>query len=160
MQEELNNILVSVIIPAYNAEKFIETTIQSVLNQTIQKFEIIVVNDGSTDNTAKIIETLKEKDKRIHLINKENSGVSDTRNIGMRTAKGKYIALLDADDVWLKDNLEKKINYLENNPGIDFIYSDMLLADENLENQTQAPKGKGINILENILSWNGEVIPG
>lgn len=155
-----SNSKVSIIIPAYNAEKYITETIESVLKQTYQHFELIIVNDGSTDNTLTIIENFAQKDPRINIINKKNTGVSDTRNLGMTNAQGEYIALLDADDVWLENNLEKKIAVLENNPHIDFIFSDMYCADENLDNPIEAPKGKGNNILENILLWNGEVIPG
>jgi glycosyltransferase involved in cell wall biosynthesis len=160
MQEDLNKPLISVIIPAYNAEKFIHETLQSVLNQTYTNFEIIVLNDGSTDKTKEIVEKFQLSDSRIKLINKVNTGVSDTRNLGMQKANGKYIALLDADDVWLPDNLEKKISVLEKNPEIHFVYGDMYLADEKLQNLQEAAKGKKEMILENILLWNGEVIPG
>ena len=103
----MSNPLVSVIIPVYNAENFIEQTIQSVLNQTIQDFEIIVLNDGSKDNSGAVIQALQKKDNRIIYISKSNSGVSDTRNMGVENAKGKYLAFLDADDIWKQDNLEK-----------------------------------------------------
>jgi FkbM family methyltransferase len=152
------NEIVSIIIPAYNAEKYIEETINSVFQQTYQYFEIIVVNDGSTDNTRNIVEDLTEKDSRITLINKSNTGVSDTRNVGISEAIGSYIAFLDADDYWLENNLELKVNTLKN--GYDFVFSDMLNSDENLTTLGLAPVGKDLNILEDILSWNGECIPG
>src|ERR1700752_3531385 len=101
--------LVSVIIPVYNGEKYIEQTIRSVLDQTLQDFEIIILNDGSTDSSAEIIKRLQEEDNRIIYIPKPNTGVSDTRNIGISKASGKYLAFLDADDVWTPVNLEKKI---------------------------------------------------
>lgn len=161
MQDALSNTpLVSIIIPAYNAEKFIGQTIESVLKQTYSNWELIIVNDGSKDNTQKIIERYSLGDKRISSIIKSNTGVSDTRNKGIEKAKGEFIALLDADDVWLPANLEKKITVLEKNEAIDFVYSNMLQGDKDLLNQIQAPVGKDENILEDLLLWNGEVIPG
>jgi glycosyltransferase involved in cell wall biosynthesis len=160
MRESSKNILVSVIIPVYNGEQYISETIESVLNQTIENFELIIVNDGSTDGTLELLKKFQNKYSKIKIIDKPNSGVSDTRNIGIIHSNGKYVALLDADDIWLKENLEKKITLLESEPDIDFVYSDMFEADENLKNIKEAPKGKGDNILKNILEWNGEVIPG
>lgn len=154
------NPLVSIIIPAYNAEKFIVQTIDSVKAQTYSNWELIIVNDGSKDNTLNIIENYAQADKRISFITKPNSGVSDTRNIGIEKAQGDYIAFLDSDDIWLPMNLEKKISLLENDPSVDFVFSNMLQADKDLQNQTQAPVGKDENILEDLLLWNGEVIPG
>lgn len=150
--------LVSVIIPVYNGEKYIETTIRSVVNQTYKKLELIIVNDGSNDKSEEIIKAINLPE--VKLISKINSGVSAARNTGIEAANGKYIAFLDADDYWHSDNLEKKINLLENNQSIDFVYSDMNNADENLKITGPAPEGKDDNILEDLLMWNGEVIPG
>jgi len=102
----------SIIIPAYNAEKYIERAINSVLNQTFQDFEIIVINDASVDNTAELVENLAKKNKKIKLINlKENKGQGAARNIGIKKARGEFIAFLDADDLWFSnklENIEKK----------------------------------------------------
>lgn len=101
----------SIIIPLYNKENFIENTIQSVLDQTFQNFEIIVVNDGSTDKSEEKL--LQFKDERIHYFYKENEGVSITRNYGIAKAKASYITFLDADDYWYPDFLSimfEKIN--------------------------------------------------
>lgn len=87
---------VSVIIPVYNGEKYIGKCIESILNQTYREFEIIVVNDGSTDNSAN--EVKKIEDKRVKIYNKDNTGVSDTRNYGLSKAKGEYVIFIDADD--------------------------------------------------------------
>lgn len=97
--------MISVIIPLYNKENYIKNTIKKVLAQTFQKFEIIIVNDGSTDNSVSIVKTFK--DNRIKLIDKENGGVSLARNIGVENAKHDYIAFLDADDEWLPHHLEE-----------------------------------------------------
>lgn len=161
MLDSLNNTsLVSIIIPAYNAEKYIAETIDSVLAQTYSNWELIIVNDGSTDNTLSVIENYSRNDKRISFISKQNTGVSDTRNTGIAKAKGEYIALLDADDVWLPKNLEKKIILLKENNSLGFVFSNMFQADKDLKNQIPAPEGKDTKILEDLLLWNGEVIPG
>ena len=107
--------LVSIIIPCYNAEKYIAETIQSVINQTYKNWELIVVNDGSTDNSPDIIKEFVANDNRIAFIDKPNSGVSDSRNKGLAKAKGAYIAFLDADDVWNFQYLEKQIENLQAN---------------------------------------------
>lgn len=116
--------LVSVVIPVYNAEKTIEQTVMSVVNQTYNLIEIIAVNDGSTDNSIEILKRLRASYidvMPICIIDQENGGVSKARNIGMKCARGKYIALLDADDVWLPNKLAKQIEILLANPHIDFL---------------------------------------
>lgn len=98
--------LVSIVIPLYNKEKAIENTLSSVLKQTYTNFEAVVVDDGSTDESRKIVEKMAVKDKRIILYHKENGGVSTARNYGLKMAKGKWVTFLDADDELLPDNLE------------------------------------------------------
>jgi len=100
---------ISVVIPLYNKEKQIAKTLRSVLGQTFQDFEIVVVNDGSTDGSENVVRAID--DPRIRLINQENAGVSAARNRGIKEAKGEYIAFLDADDEWDSDYLEM-INYM------------------------------------------------
>ena len=152
--------LVSIIIPAYNAERFIAETLNSVLDQSYKNWELIIINDGSTDNTLNIIQKYAGSDNRISCISKNNTGVSDTRNKGIDNTKGEFVAFLDADDVWLPHNLEKKIQRLKDDPSLDFVFSNMFQADQNLQNQTPAPPGKDETIFEDLLLWNGEVIPG
>lgn len=94
----------SIVIPLYNKEKHIEKTLQSVFDQTFQDFEILVVNDGSTDQSLKVTENIT--DRRIHIISIKNSGVSHARNVGISKAKADFVAFLDADDLWKKDHLE------------------------------------------------------
>lgn len=156
------NTLVSIIIPCYNAEKYIAETIQSVINQTYKNWELIVVNDGSTDNSMNIIKEFAANDSRISFIDKKNTGVSDARNKGIVLAKGEFIAFLDADDVWGESNLELKINNLISHKDYDYVFSNMYNADENLNIITTAPKGTDKNILEHFLYWQGvsEIIPG
>jgi glycosyltransferase involved in cell wall biosynthesis len=125
----MDQLKVSVIIPAYNAAKFIRTTIESVLGQTFQDLEIIVVNDGSTDNTQEILQNYGDK---ILYLPKENGGVSSARNLGIENAKGKYIAFLDADDVWLPEKLERQVELLESNEEIGLCYVAAQKVDEDL----------------------------
>ena len=101
---------VTVVIPAYNAEATLEKAVQSVLDQTVKVESIIIVNDGSKDNTLKIAENLKEK-----AISLEDSGVSHARNVGIKAAKTEYIAFLDSDDSWHKEKIEKQMQVFEAN---------------------------------------------
>ena len=98
--------LISVVIPAYNAEQFLDETLESVLSQTYENWECIIVNDGSTDNTESVAKKWCEKDTRFRYFYKENSGASDTRNLGIKKARGEYIAFLDADDLYMPNFLE------------------------------------------------------
>lgn len=154
--------LVTIIIPCYNAEKYIAETIQSVINQTYKNWELIVVNDGSTDNSLNIIKEFAANDSRVSFIDKENTGVSDTRNKAIALSKGEFIAFLDADDYWNENNLEVKINNLISHKDCDYVFSNMYNADENLNIIITAPKGTDKNILEHFLYWQGdsEIIPG
>lgn len=108
--------IVSVITPAYNAEKFISETIESVLNQTFSHWEMIIVDDCSTDRTKEIVQRYVEKDSRIKLIQlKENSGSAIARNTAMDHALGRYLAFLDSDDQWLPEKLEKQLKFMQDN---------------------------------------------
>lgn len=104
--------MISVVIPLYNKEKQIKRTLQSVLTQTFQDFEIVIVNDGSTDNS--VIEVEKLKDPRIRLVHQKNAGVSAARNKGIEEAKYELIAFLDADDEWQSEYLAHNMNYIKN----------------------------------------------
>lgn len=104
------NPLVSVIIPAYNAEQFIERTLISVLQQTYRNLEVIVVDDGSCDLTSGIVRALMYQDQRITLFQQPNQGVAAARNLAIQKAKGTFIAPLDADDIWYPTNIEKQLD--------------------------------------------------
>src|SRR5690606_38944730 len=97
--------MISVVIPLYNKEVYIKQTIENVLKQSYQEFEILVVDDGSKDNGPAIVKSFT--DSRIKLIQKINGGVSSARNVGIQNAKYEYIAFLDADDIWLPNHLEE-----------------------------------------------------
>lgn len=105
--------LVSVVVPTYNAEKFIERTLASICAQTYKHLEIIVVNDGSVDATSAIVTSMAEKDSRIRLISTENRGVAAARNLGTDAAVGEYVAFIDADDLWHKTKIEKQVRALD-----------------------------------------------
>jgi len=103
---------VSIVIPVYNGSKYLAGTVHSVLDQGFDDWEMLIVDDGSTDNTKEIAFDLQSKESRITVYLKENSGVSDTRNYGMRLANGEFIVFLDADDMLGKDFLQSRLNAL------------------------------------------------
>ena len=107
----------TVIMPVYNGERFIAESIDSVLTQTFQDFELLILNDNSKDNTLKILQSYQQKDSRIRVINKlENIGPANLRNEAITLAKTEYIALLDADDIAMPTRFEKQMHFLKNNP--------------------------------------------
>ncbi|HMC84996.1 MAG TPA: glycosyltransferase family 2 protein [Chitinophagaceae bacterium] len=111
----MNRPLVSVVMPVYNAEKYLQSTIDSIINQDYPNLEIIVINDGSTDDSKKII--LHNKEPRIkYFENTENSGIVKTRNRGLDEAKGEYIAVMDSDDIAFPERIKKQVDFLEKNP--------------------------------------------
>ncbi len=123
---------ISVILPVYNGEKYLDESIQSILNQTFQDFEFIIINDCSKDNSLKIIKKYKKQNKRIILINnKKNLGGSASFNLGFKNAKGKYIACFCADDISHPKRLEVEYNYLEKNTDIFLIGTSGIYINEN-----------------------------
>lgn len=109
------NKLVSIITPCYNCSQFIEETIGSVQAQTYGNWEMLITDDGSTDNSVEIIEKIQSKDKRIKLFKIQNSGAAVARNNSIEKAKGSYIAFLDGDDLWIPEKLEKQISFMDVN---------------------------------------------
>lgn len=108
-----NDELISIIIPVYNAEEFIEDTINNIKIQTYEKWELLLVNDCSTDNSVSIIERYL-KDARIKLINlNENSGPANARNTGIENAVGRYLCFQDADDIWNNEKLKKQLDFMK-----------------------------------------------
>jgi len=110
-------------MPAYNAEKYIEQSILSVNDQTYQHWELIVVNDGSTDGTLKIAEDRAREDKRIRVISQENSRLGAARNTGIENAKGEWIAFLDSDDLWDSTKLERQVELINRIPEVELVYT-------------------------------------
>lgn len=124
------NDLISIITPVYNGEKYLRDTIESVLSQTYPYWEMIIVDDISTDHTQDIVKQYAEKDKRIrYFVLEERGGASAARNKAIAEAKGSYIAFLDADDIWKKEKLENQISFMKEK-NIDFSYHHYSLVDE------------------------------
>lgn len=111
--------LVSVLIPTYNYGRFLKQCLESVVNQTYKNIEVIIVDDGSTDNTKQIIQEYPV----VRYYYQNNSGVSVARNRLLKEARGEYIAFIDADDYWTEDKIEKQISYLQNHPDEDMVFS-------------------------------------
>lgn len=149
---------ITVVIPAYNASRYIGDAINSVCKQTFNNWELIVVNDGSKDNTGDIVNGFLT-DSRIKLISQENKGVSAARNTGIKAAKGRFITFLDADDYYLSDNLKKKYEVLINNESIDFVYCDVIQCDDKLTDVRVEKGAETDNLFKKVLQWQGETIP-
>lgn len=121
--------LITVVMPNYNGNRFVEQAIDSVLSQTYQNFELLVVDDCSTDDSLQLIRRKAQGDSRISIIALEkNSGVANARNVGIKEAKGEYIALLDNDDLWTSDKLERQLAIAKN--GADIVYCSYDFVDE------------------------------
>ncbi len=130
--------LVSILSPCYNGEKYLKAFLDSVLCQTYDNIELIVINDGSTDQTEKILESYKEKfeeaEYRYIVLNQENAGQAAAINKGLKVFSGEYLTWVDSDDVLLETNIEEKVNFLENNSTFGFVLAQgMVVSDENYE---------------------------
>ena len=148
---------VSIIIPMYNSEKYINQCINSVINQTYKNLEIIVIDDLSTDNSIKNVNAIK--DKRIKLIkNRKNIRVSKSRNKGVRVASGDYICFLDSDDYWVLDKIEKQVRFIENN-NYTFIYSSYVITNSKKETKVIVPsKLEYKNAIKNTTIFTSTVM--
>jgi glycosyltransferase involved in cell wall biosynthesis len=123
--------LVSVIIPAYNAEKYIARTLESVVSQTYKNTEVLVINDGSTDRTVGIVESFVRNDSRIRILHQPNLGATAARNCGLRSSKGEYIAFIDADDVWHNEKIRAQVEcFQRSGPSVGLVYSWSVIIDE------------------------------
>jgi glycosyltransferase involved in cell wall biosynthesis len=125
--------IVSILSPTYNHEKFIAHCIRSVQGQTFNSWEMIILDDGSTDSTMRIAEEFARNDKRIQTLTQVNVGVfrlAETYNKGLQIAKGKYIAILEGDDVWVSDKLERQVEILEKDPGVILAWGQSELINE------------------------------
>lgn len=144
---------VSVIIPAYNAMAYLPESVDSVLNQTFTDFEILIVNDGSSDHVEQWAAGVK--DSRVKVIFQENQGASVARNTGITHARGEYVAFLDADDSWEATKLEKQVRYLEDNPAVGVVHTWMALIDQQSKptGRVMASKGEG-EIWQQIIEGN------
>ena len=130
--------LVSIIMPSYNTARFIKETVESVLLQSYTNWELLIVDDCSTDDTDDVVAQLLGDSRIKYIKNSENSGAAESRNRALREAKGKWIAFLDSDDLWAPDKLEKQISFMKDN-GYHFSYTAYTEIDENSE-----PNGKTV----------------
>lgn len=139
--------IISIVLPAYNAEDYIGETIESVLSQSYQNWELIIVDDKSTDNTLNIAQKYVQQDGRIKVIvlNENTGGPAKPRNEGIKLSQGKFIAFLDADDVWVMEKLEIQLSYLLNNE-YNFVSSGMIPVDKTTN---ELPHG---NIIKKFFS--------
>lgn len=163
MNRAINNSpLVSVIVPVYDAEKFIKDTIKTVIDQTYPNWELLLVDDCSTDKSVKIIKGYQQKDKRIKLFsNSKNSGAAISRNKGIEESRGRYIAFLDADDLWDERKLEKQVAFMQEN---DCAFS---FTGYEFANNKGEPNGKKVFVpttitykeaLKNTTIWTSTVM--
>jgi len=125
-----NSPLVSVVIPCYNHEQYVEQSLNSVLNQTYKNIELIVIDDGSSDNSVAIVKKMQEE-HNFTFVTQENMGVCKTLNKAVSLSEGKYIALLASDDYWDLSKIEKQVNSLESNPNSEFCFTQAKEFDEN-----------------------------
>jgi len=148
---------VSVIIPAYNAAETIQRTIESVLYQTTQDIEIIVVDDGSTDNTREIVSCFGEK---VGTFLQENQGHAVARNTGLKASRGEYCAFLDADDLWVPEKTERQVQILDEHPQVGIVHCDLKKVDLEGHLMKQFLRRKKFihgNIFSNILTRKGHI---
>lgn len=140
-------------MPVYNVEKYVVAAVHSVLRQSYKTFELIIVNDGSTDNSLSICQSFN--DSRIRIIDQKNRGLAGARNTGIRESSGEYVAFIDSDDLWHQNKLQKHVEHLNHNSAVGVSYSSSALIDE--QNKAigiyQKPKLKNIS-LKNIICRN------
>jgi glycosyltransferase involved in cell wall biosynthesis len=139
--------LVSIIMPAFNAERYIEESIKSALAQSYPNFELIIINDGSTDRTLEVIERIE--DSRIRVIHQPNAGVATARNSGIKKSRGEFIAFLDSDDLWHPLKIQKQVEALTSFPDVGLSYTDTYLFRDKQSNCFYRPYTE-LNNLSNI----------
>lgn len=156
--------LISIIIPVYNGEKHIEKCLGDILRQTYKKFEIIVINDGSTDKTLNILKRIAKEDERVKVIDKKNTGVSDTRNLGIKESTGDCIMFVDSDDSLLDNSLEKIVNVYNDKKSDLVLFGFKVIGDKKRPNDTQVlnelSKNNLVNkneILKHLISTNNSI---
>ncbi len=131
---------VSIIMPAYNVEPFVGGAIESVRSQTFSDFELVVVDDGSTDGTAAAVERHAQEDDRIRLVRQSNRGLSAARNVALQHSSGAYLAILDSDDAWMPSFLDSQIGILERRPDVDIITTNAWFVGGSRSGRTAGPQ--------------------
>lgn len=150
----------SIVVPAYNCAKWIDMTIESVLNQTYRNYECIIVNDGSSDNTLVKVQRWAEIDSRVKVISIRNGGVSNARNIGFEASSGEWVSFLDSDDIWLPERLdliEASCRIVDDDVGI--IHHSMKVIDGYGNPTGKLLSGLSGCVLNDLLYWEKTVVP-
>ncbi len=150
--------LVSIIVPCYNYGHFVGEALDSVLAQTYENWECIVVDDGSTDKTKEVVTRYEEKDSRIKYVYQQNQGLAASRNLGISLSRGTYFQFLDADDKIESRKLEFQLSVLENNVAIDIVYGSVRLFDAASMEKRPSPQNGSGDSMSNQLSGSGEII--
>lgn len=149
---------VSVVIPSYNNARFLRQAVESALDQTVCPLEVIVVDDGSSDDTDRVLAPVIA---RIRLIRQENAGVSAARNVGIRFARGKLIAFLDADDVWVANKLERQIRVFDQDPSVGLTHCGLIEVDVEMKPRRERVAGhEGDDVAERMLYGHGDLLHG
>lgn len=149
---------VSVVVPTYNAARYIRETLDSVLDQSYPEWELIVIDDGSTDDSPRIAREYL-RDGRVRVVSQPNAGVAESRNRGLSLSQGEYVAFPDADDVWLPGNLEAKLAYLRAHPECALALSDVVEIDAASRPTGQIHLAGSGWVLEQQLLWKGDPMP-
>jgi glycosyltransferase involved in cell wall biosynthesis len=150
--------MISVIMPAFNAEKTIERAVESVRNQSYEDWELIIINDGSTDRTKTIVETVN--DSRIKVVTQENAGASAARNVGIRLARREYITFLDADDTLPRDSLRLRASLLDKRPLVDIVHGAVKVFSDDHELRVVEPDLRPGPLLDRLSRLQEDVFVG
>lgn len=148
--------LISVIVPVYNVEQYLHCCIESILNQTFKNFELILINDGSTDNSGAICDEYKKKDTRIHVFHKENSGLSAARNVGIEHAQGEYLIFVDSDDYWAGTDALQHLYDIAKKNDADIVRGEYMSIDDNgykIKTATKNKKNIELKILDSATFY-------
>ena len=148
---------ISVLIPVYNVEKYLNQCIDSVLNQSLYEIEILCIDDGSTDSSASILDEYEQKDSRVRAIHKKNTGYGDSMNIGLREAKGEYIAIVESDD-FIEPNMYYELYQIAKEKDLDFIKSNYWQYTDNERNMNRGLNQCECDVVfsqyENLFKFN------
>ena len=128
--KKINNIFFSFVLCCYNSERFLSDTIKSINNQTFENWELVIIDDGSTDKTRNIVKKYQKKNRNISYYYKHNSGYADSRNLGTIKARGEWIVFIDHDDICMPKRLENQYKDIINNPDCVFFFSNAYLMND------------------------------
>ena len=154
--------MISVIVPVYNTAKYLDKCIQSILSQTYTDFELLLIDDGSTDSSGVICDRYADQDSRVRVFHKDNGGVSSARNMGLDNAKGEYLIFLDADDYWFEDTALEQLHNIAIKNNLDIIRGEYKAVNERGEDLfirpiTQAKKNIENKVIDNVLFLNNAI---